>query len=142
MFLVRSWYVIIPGWRGEQIQSPTGHRRDLNPGRTDVFHNAVNCHRLRYSKAVIFFIGIVFHRDTGNDCTLETCEVVVARKLYELNPRRKYLQHKVGNHHRCIARLLGLWSRQVPTGSVGRGGHFRILASMCFFFRFLPPPLS
>lgn len=81
---MRSWYVIIPGWRGEQIQSPTGHRRDLNPGRTDVFHNAVNCHRLRYSKAVIFFIGIVFHRDTGNDCTLETCEVVVARKLLEI----------------------------------------------------------
>ena len=37
-------------------------------------------------------------------CTLETCEVVVGGKMYELNPRRKYLQHKVGNHHRFIAR--------------------------------------
>lgn len=60
VFLVRSWYVIIPGWRGEQIQSPTGHRRDLNPGRTDVFHNVVNCHRLRYSKAVISSLALCF----------------------------------------------------------------------------------
>lgn len=65
---------------------PNWTLRELNPGRTDVFHNAVNCHRLRYSKAVIFFIGIVFHRDTGNDCTLETCEVVVARQVVWIEP--------------------------------------------------------
>lgn len=82
----------------------------------------------------------MFHRDTGNDCTLETCEVVVGRKLYELNPRHKYLQHKVGNYHRFIARLAAFGAVRC-NGSVWRV-EFSNLSIDVFSDFYLHPYLS
>lgn len=107
---------------------PNWTPRDLNPGRTDVFHNVVNCHRLRYFKAVISSLAL---------CSIGTPEMTahlkLARSLLDGSCMNWTLVTNIFSTKLEIITVSSLASRPLePSGATVPfdGWNFRILASM------------